>query len=192
MTSGALLEVADLRVDFPGGREQVVKGISFTLPRGECLALIGESGCGKSVTLRTIAGLTGPGAVVRAARLAFAGADMCKFSPADWRRVRGARLGFILQDAMGSLDPLRRVGDEIDEPLRLHQRLTQTARQHCGRPNIPTNYPAACASAPSSPPPLPAPRICYWRTSRPPRWMPWFRPRCWICSPACARATAPC
>jgi peptide/nickel transport system ATP-binding protein len=129
MTGLALLEVVGLHVDFPGGREQVVKGISFTLARGECLALIGESGCGKSVTLRTIAGLTGPGAVVRASRLAFDGADMARFSATDWRRVRGARLGFVLQDAMASLDPLRRVGDEIAEPLRLHQRLGRAARQ---------------------------------------------------------------
>jgi len=123
-----LLNVRNLHVDFPGGREQVVKGISFTLQRGECLALIGESGCGKSVTLRTMVGLPGAGAVVRAEALEFDGVDTRRFSPAQWLDVRGGRIGFVLQDALLSLDPLRTVGEEIAEPLRLHKSLTREQR----------------------------------------------------------------
>jgi peptide/nickel transport system ATP-binding protein len=124
-----LLNVRDLRVDFPGGREQVVKGISFTLNRGECLALIGESGCGKSVTLRTLVGLPGTGGVVRAEALEFDGADTRRFSTAQWRDIRGGRIGFVLQDALLSLDPLRKVGEEIAEPLRLHRAITRPERE---------------------------------------------------------------
>jgi peptide/nickel transport system ATP-binding protein len=128
-TLAPLLAVEDLRVNFPGGREQVVRGISFTVARGECLALIGESGCGKSVTLRTVVGLAGSGSVVNASRLEFDGADIRRFGEAQWRQIRGGRVGFVLQDALGSLDPLRTVGREIDEPLRLHKMLTRAARQ---------------------------------------------------------------
>ena len=123
-----LLAVEGLYVDFPGGREQVVKGISFTLERGECLALIGESGCGKSVTLRTMVGLTGYGSVVRAQKLEFDGADTRQFTAAKWREVRGGRIGFALQDALSSLDSLRPIWKEIEEPLKLHKTLTRDER----------------------------------------------------------------
>jgi len=124
-----LLDVEALNVTFPGGRELVVDDISFSLNRGECLALIGESGCGKSVTLRSLVGLTGPGGIAKARRLEFDGDDLRGFRAADWRRVRGGRIGFVLQDALGSLDPLRPVGREIAEPLRLHLNLKRSERQ---------------------------------------------------------------
>jgi peptide/nickel transport system ATP-binding protein len=128
-TLAPLLEVENLRVDFPGGREQVVRGISFAVARGECLALIGESGCGKSVTLRTVVGLAGTGSVVNATKLEFDSADASRFSPAQWGQIRGGRIGFVLQDALSSLDPLRTVGREIAEPLQLHKTLTRDARR---------------------------------------------------------------
>ncbi|GAA4557192.1 dipeptide ABC transporter ATP-binding protein [Planotetraspora kaengkrachanensis] len=124
MTS--LLEVAGLKVAFNG--TTVVDGVSFTLERGECLALVGESGSGKSVTTRTLVGLPGYGARVHTDRLRFDGTDVTGFTDRTWRRVRGARIGFVLQDAMASLDPLRPVGREIAEPLALHTTLNRAAR----------------------------------------------------------------
>ncbi|GIH20178.1 dipeptide ABC transporter ATP-binding protein [Rugosimonospora africana] len=121
-----LVEVADLRVAFADG--PVVDGISFTLHRGQCLALVGESGSGKSVTARTLIGLTGYRSRVSADRLAFDGADVTGFTERNWRRVRGAQVGFILQDALASLDSLRPVGREIAEPLRLHTTLNRQQR----------------------------------------------------------------
>ena len=113
-----LLGVENLRVSFAG--TEVVKGISFTARPGECLAIVGESGSGKSVTARTLVGLTGPRAHVTADRLALAGTDLLHTSERAWRTLRGNRVGFVLQDALVSLDQLRRVGDEVAEPLRLH------------------------------------------------------------------------
>jgi peptide/nickel transport system ATP-binding protein len=124
-----LVEVEDLRVRF-GSRTSapVVDGISFTLHRGECLALVGESGSGKSVTSRTLVGLTGSRAQVDFTALRFDGADLSRFSPRTWRRIRGGRIGFVMQDALSSLDSLRPVGREIAEPLKLHEPLTKQQR----------------------------------------------------------------
>ncbi|HEK1011571.1 TPA: ABC transporter ATP-binding protein [Pseudomonas putida] len=117
-TQPPLVDIRDLRVGFNG--VPVVRGVNLQLHAGQCLALVGESGSGKSVTARTLVGLTGPGADVQAQRLAFAGQDLRGLDQAAWQRLRGGRIGFVMQDALGSLDPLRRVGAEIEEPLYLH------------------------------------------------------------------------
>jgi peptide/nickel transport system ATP-binding protein len=114
----SLLVVDDLRVSFAG--REVVSGISFAAYPGRCLAIVGESGSGKSVTARTLVGLTGSGAHVRAERITLGGVDLTSTSERDWRAVRGRDIGFVLQDALVSLDQLRRVGDEVTEPLRVH------------------------------------------------------------------------
>ncbi|WP_328958132.1 ABC transporter ATP-binding protein [Kitasatospora purpeofusca] len=121
-TPTPLLSVEGLDVRF--GPVHAVQDVSFTLDRGECLAVVGESGSGKSVTARTLVGLTGAGgrvpAAVSARRLAFDGLDLGTLTEAQWREVRGRRIGLVLQDALVSLDPLRTVGAEIAEPLRVH------------------------------------------------------------------------
>ncbi|GIE99551.1 dipeptide ABC transporter ATP-binding protein [Paractinoplanes rishiriensis] len=123
----ALLRVENLRVAF--GDTEVVKGISFTARPGGCLAIVGESGSGKSVTARTLVGLTGARSRVSADRLDLDGHDLLTTGERAWRSLRGRRAGFVLQDALVSLDPLRRVGDEVAEPLRLHGRGDRAARQ---------------------------------------------------------------
>lgn len=114
-----ILEVEGLRVSF-GGTE-VVKGISFAAHPGRCLAIVGESGSGKSVTARTLVGLTGPGARVEADRLELGDRDLTRLGERQWRRIRGKEVGFVLQDALVSLDQLRRVGHEVAEPLAVHK-----------------------------------------------------------------------
>ena len=116
------LVVERLNVGFAAGGEirRVVRDVSFELGAGRCVAIVGESGSGKSVTARTLVGLTGAGAVIDAAALRLGELDLSAQSPSDWRGIRGRRIGFIQQDALVSLDPLRKIGKEIGEALRLH------------------------------------------------------------------------
>ncbi|WP_182883669.1 dipeptide ABC transporter ATP-binding protein [Microbispora sp. H10949] len=118
-----LVAVRDLAVGFPTrhGTVEAVRGVSFRIDRGQVVAIVGESGSGKSVTARSLAGLAGEGARVAAAELTFDGIDLRQVRGRAWRSLRGRRLGFVLQDALGSLDPLRRVGAEVAEPLRTHR-----------------------------------------------------------------------
>jgi peptide/nickel transport system ATP-binding protein len=122
----ALLKVENLRVSF--GQTEVVKGISFTARAGRCLAIVGESGSGKSVTARTLVGLTGSGSQVTSDRIELGSTDLSDVSERAWRQLRGKEVGFVLQDALVSLDQLRRVGDEVGEPLKLHSWGTRSSR----------------------------------------------------------------
>ncbi len=116
------LRVRGLRTGFRVGgvHRPVVSGVSFDLLPGECVAIVGESGSGKSVTARSLVGLAGRTATVEAEVLEIHHEDVRAFTPRQWRRIRGRDIGFVLQDALVSLDPLRPVGREIAEALRLH------------------------------------------------------------------------
>ncbi|MEA5103931.1 ABC transporter ATP-binding protein [Pantoea sp. S18] len=125
-----------------GQPRHIVKNVSFALQRGQCLALVGESGSGKSVTARSLVGLAGDGLQVQAATLSLHGETLQQRSDSWWRQVRGSKVGFILQDALVSLDPLRPVGKEIAEALALHgwgnaasrQQKVQTLLEEVGVP----------------------------------------------------------
>jgi peptide/nickel transport system ATP-binding protein len=124
-----LLSVRNLGVAFPNRPAPVVRGVSFDVAAGECLAIVGESGSGKSVTARALLGLVGDGALVTADRLDLDGRALRDATPSDWRRLRGGQIGLVLQDALVSLDPLRPIGREIDDSLRLHTTLTPRQRR---------------------------------------------------------------
>ncbi|WP_161357450.1 ABC transporter ATP-binding protein [Streptomyces sp. SID3343] len=121
-TAGPLVEVRDLRVTFGSARHAVhaVRGVSLRVERGAAVAIVGESGSGKSVTVRSLVGLPGRGAQVDAERLDVDGNDVRRWTDRQWRHLRGRRVGFVLQDALGSLDPGRTVRAEITESLRAH------------------------------------------------------------------------
>lgn len=119
--SAPLLTVRNLSVEFGTGAAPAVRTVSLRLGAGQCLALVGESGSGKSVVARALLGLAGAGAVVRADELTFDGTDLLRLPDRQWRRIRGKRIGFVLQDALTSLDPLRRIGHEVAEPLQIHR-----------------------------------------------------------------------
>lgn len=122
MSGEVLVDVDGLDVSFPadGGRRSVVRDLSLQVRAGRTVALVGESGSGKSVTARALVGLAGPGGQVRARRLDVLGRDGLTLGPRQWREVRGKEVGFVLQDALSSLDPLRTVGQEITEALTAH------------------------------------------------------------------------
>ncbi|MEE6287849.1 ABC transporter ATP-binding protein [Georgenia sp. MJ173] len=116
-----ILDIAGLSVSFPGVGA-VLDDVDLRLLPGRCLAIVGESGAGKSVLARSIVGLAGEGgapARVTASRFTVAGHDVRTATQRTWRRLRGAHVGFVLQDALQSLDPLRTVGAEVGEALRL-------------------------------------------------------------------------
>jgi oligopeptide/dipeptide ABC transporter ATP-binding protein len=121
----ALLEVNDLRTHFHSddGVVKAVDGVSFTLNKGKILGIVGESGCGKSITSLSIMRLlaAGPGCAVTG-QILFDGVDLLGLTEAEMHRIRGNRISMIFQEPMTSLNPLFTVGDQIMESVLLHQK----------------------------------------------------------------------
>ena len=119
-----LLEARGLRVDLHThqGSAPAVRDMSFTLERGDTLGLIGESGCGKSMTALALMGLAPDNATVSGS-LTLDGQQLVGLHDRDWRSIRGARIAMIFQEPMTALNPVHRIGQQVMEPLRLHQRL---------------------------------------------------------------------
>jgi oligopeptide/dipeptide ABC transporter ATP-binding protein len=117
-----LLDVKDLTVSFPtaDGVVQAVRGVSFSIEAGRTLGIVGESGSGKTVLTQTLLGLT-PGGDISGSAL-FNGADLLKLPEDELRKVRGAQISVIFQDPLTSLHPLYRVGWQITEMIRAHDR----------------------------------------------------------------------
>ena len=130
-TSDILLQVKDLKTHILGrdGLRVVkaVDGVSFDLKRGETLGIIGESGCGKSMTALSIMRVLPSAAKVVSGEILFNGENLLKKSESEMRRLRGEKMSMILQDPMVSLDPLFTVGSQLAEPLRSHMGLGGTA-----------------------------------------------------------------
>ena len=124
MSAAPLLEVQDLRVTLqtPRGPADALRGISFTLQRGQTLGLIGESGCGKSITALALMGLLPDSASVTGS-LRLEGRELVGLPEADWCQLRGNRMAMVFQEPMTALNPLHTIGRQIAESLRLHRRL---------------------------------------------------------------------
>jgi oligopeptide/dipeptide ABC transporter ATP-binding protein len=118
-----LLDVRGLRVSFDteAGRVPAVRGVDLCLGRGETLALVGESGCGKSVTALAILRLLDPNGRIDGGNVRFAGRDLLALSEQEMRAVRGGEIGMIFQEPMTSLNPVFTIGDQIGEVLAIHR-----------------------------------------------------------------------
>ena len=128
----ALLQVQDLRVEFSGrrGRAMVLNGVDFELRAGETLCVVGESGCGKSMTaLALLRLIPSPPGRISGGRILFHGEDLVTSSTQRMREVRGNRISMIFQEPMTSLNPVFTVGEQIAESLRLHAGLDNQAAQ---------------------------------------------------------------
>jgi peptide/nickel transport system ATP-binding protein/oligopeptide transport system ATP-binding protein len=125
-----LLEIIDLRTYFytEEGIVKAVDGVNFNIKSGEILGLVGESGCGKSVTAYSIIRLieSPPGDIVHG-QIFFEGEDLLRKKESEMRKVRGDKVSMIFQDPMVSLNPVYTVGEQISENLRLHQKLNKKA-----------------------------------------------------------------
>ncbi len=120
-----LLEVTNLRTQFPtrAGLVRSVDGISFTIDEGELLGLVGESGCGKSVTALSVMRLISKPGIIAGGSIRFKGEELTTASADRMREIRGNDMAMIFQDPMTSLNPVFTVGDQIAEALRLHRNL---------------------------------------------------------------------
>ena len=131
----ALLEVKGLRCSFKlegGGEFSPVDGVSFSVDAGRTLGIVGESGCGKSVTSLSIMGLLPKGqGRISAGSVVFEGRDLATLKPEDMRSLRGNRMAMIFQEPMTSLNPAFTIGQQLIEGIRCHQNVTaEQAREH--------------------------------------------------------------
>jgi oligopeptide/dipeptide ABC transporter ATP-binding protein len=125
--SPILLAVRDLRVEVPvaGKLYPAVDGVSFQAAEGECLAVVGESGCGKTLLARALVNLPPAGARVTGS-VRLAGRELTDLPDAQWRRVRGGEVGFVLQEPASAFDPVATIGSQIAEAIRLHRDVSRT------------------------------------------------------------------
>src|SRR5246127_2611317 len=125
MSPRALLELENLSTHYVSARGtrvvRAVEEVSLRVEAGETLGIVGESGSGKTTLALTILRLLPPAARITSGRLMFEGEDLLKKSDAEMRRVRGKRIAMILQDPMASLNPLFTIGDQVAEPIRVHE-----------------------------------------------------------------------
>ena len=133
-----ILEVKDLNVSFNtyAGEVKAVRGVSFTLDEGEALAIVGESGCGKSVTAKAVMGLVQRtnGVVKPGSQILYHGENILDYNKKQWQAYKGVQCAIIFQDALVSLNPTMRVGKQIMENLMAHKHMNRReARQEAIR-----------------------------------------------------------
>jgi len=125
-----LLAIRELRLEFPTfwGPVRALDGVNLSVGRGEVVGLVGESGCGKSVTALSVLGLIPPAArKTMKGSIEFAGQDLLRLRPRELEKIRGGRIGMIFQEPMTSLNPTIKVGAQIAEVVRIHQGLSAKA-----------------------------------------------------------------
>ncbi|MFC3997927.1 ABC transporter ATP-binding protein [Nocardiopsis sediminis] len=127
--AGPALEVEGLTVDLstPAGTVRAVDGIGFSVRKGRTLALLGESGCGKSMTALAVAGLLDPVARVTGGSVRVGGTDLLRLGPSERKKLAGPVLSIVFQDALTAMNPVQTVGAQLGEPFRIHQGLSRRA-----------------------------------------------------------------
>lgn len=124
-----ILEIQDLRVSYHtyAGEVQSVRGVSFSIEKGETLAIVGESGCGKSVTAKTIMGLvmTPPGEIKEGSQVIYRDKNILEQSEKEWEKYRGAKCSMIFQDALTALNPTMNIGKQIMENITNHYNVSK-------------------------------------------------------------------
>lgn len=125
-----LVEVKNLAVSYftYAGEVQSVRGVTFDIKKGKTTAIVGESGCGKTVTAKSLIGLIHrPGKILEGSQVLFAGKDLMNFSRKEWDSFRGKECSMIFQDALVSLNPTMKIGKQITENLSNHEKSTPRA-----------------------------------------------------------------
>lgn len=128
MVAETILQVEDLKTFFhtDGGLVKAVNGVSFKIEKGKTLGIVGESGCGKSITSLSIMGLLEiPPAEIAGGRIIFEGEDLLKKNEEEMRKIRGRKIAMIFQEPMTSLNPVYTVGQQIMEAILLHENVTK-------------------------------------------------------------------
>ncbi len=122
-----ILEVRNLRTSFPadGGFVHAVDDVSFSVRRGEALALVGESGCGKSVTAMSVMRLVAPPGRITAGEVRFKGRNLAEMSEREMRTVRGNDIAMVFQEPMTSLNPVFKIGAQVAEAVRIHNKVSK-------------------------------------------------------------------
>ena len=126
-----MLEVKDLRIHFHSAPEghDAVKGISFSVGDGEIIGMVGESGSGKTVTAMAVSGLLPPGAAECSGNICLDGLDLLHCTPEELRRRQGTDLAVVFQEPMTSLDPVMKIGPQVEESLRIHTKKNAKERK---------------------------------------------------------------
>ena len=124
-----ILDVKNLTVSFKtyNGMVQAVRGVDFTLHKGETLAIVGESGSGKSVTTKAILGILPKNAVIDEGEIIYNGEDLTKYSEKDFYKIRGKEISLIFQDPLSALTPIMKIGKQITEALILKEKMSKQA-----------------------------------------------------------------
>ena len=139
-----LLEVKNLKVSFKVGKKKLtaVDNVTFSLDRGKVIGIVGESGCGKSVTATSIMRLVSPSVceIDENSQILFEGEDLSKASEARMRKVRGNEISMIFQEPMSSLNPVYRIGDQMLEMIRTHHREAMILRKHAATASVIGTY----------------------------------------------------
>lgn len=123
-----LLEVKDLKVSFHtyAGEVQSVRGVEFYINKGESLAIVGESGCGKSVTAKTIMGLiNSSGEIKKNSEILYKGKNILDYTEKEWQNYRGADCSIVFQDALAALNPTMNIGNQIIEKIIAHKKVSK-------------------------------------------------------------------
>ena len=178
-----IISAKDVEITFSlrGKKLNAIRKCSLDLYDGETLAIVGESGSGKSVFTKTFVGMLDANGKITGGSILYEGRDMTKFTEKDWLGVRGKKIAMVMQDPMTSLNPLKKIGKQIQESIEHHQGLKgaeakKAAIEMLAKVGIPatssirTSSPAVCVSVSSSPSLPPAVRRSSSATSPPPLW----------------------